>query len=439
MSRNIKIRGPGLVWGQLQLPGDKSISHRVALMAAVAEGASKISRFATSADCASTLECLKRLGIGIEQDGAQLQIEGRGLHGFKPETNPVRLWAGNSGSTIRMLSGLLAGQDFCSEIDGDHSLRKRPMSRIIEPLSLMGASIESRSGLAPLRIEGRPLKAIDYTSPVASAQVKTCVLLAGLLAEGTTSFSEPALSRNHTEIMLREFGAELKEYNGRLHITGGARLKPVDYSIPGDTSSAAFFVAAAAMLPDSKLTLRGICLNPTRTAFLEVISRLGADIKLENIAERHGEPVGDLVVKAGPLAADDLVISGATIPRIIDEIPILAVVATQIRGRIQVRDASELRVKESDRIRTVAEGIRALGGQIEEFQDGFAIRGPQKLIGGRIDSAGDHRIAMAFSIAGLAANGTTEIIGADSINVSFPEFYQLLAEITYQGWVSDAG
>jgi 3-phosphoshikimate 1-carboxyvinyltransferase len=238
--------------------------------------------------------------------------------------------------------------------------------------------------------------------------------------------------------MLREFGADFKEYDGKLTVTGGTGLKPVDYSVPGDTSSAAFFVAAAAMLPGSELTLPRICLNPTRTAFLEVMSRLGANIKLENVARRHGELVGDLVVRAGPLAAEDMMISGATIPKIIDEIPILAVVATQVRGRIQVRDAAELRIKESDRIRALVEGIRALGGQIEEFQDGFAISGPQKLIGGRVDSAGDHRIAMAFSIAGLAANGTTEITGADSVNVSFPEFYQKLAEVTPRGWVSDA-
>ncbi len=330
-----------------------------------------------------------------------------------------------------MLSGLLAGQRFSSEITGDASLRRRPMGRIIEPLSLMGARIQATAAnFAPLTIHGRKLRGISYASPVASAQVKTCVLFAGLLAEGHSVLSEPAPSRNHTELMLSEFGALVDASSaGAVSVEGLHELTPLDYHVPGDVSSAAFFIAAASILPDSELALRDVNLNPTRTAFVDVVRELGASVRTQNFRERHGELVGDIVVSSAQLRCErgGARLSGAIIPNIIDEIPILAVVATQVEGRVEVRDAKELRLKESDRIRTVAEGIRSLGGEIEEFEDGFAISGPQRLSGGRVETSGDHRIAMAFAIAGLIAEGTTEVIDAGCASVSFPGFYESLA------------
>jgi 3-phosphoshikimate 1-carboxyvinyltransferase len=333
-----------------------------------------------------------------------------------------------------MLSGLLAGQPFTTEITGDASLRRRPMARIIEPLGLMGAHIEASAGdFAPLAIEGRKLKAISYSTPVASAQVKSCLLFAGLLAEGCTRVTEPAPSRNHSELMLKEFGAFVDaSSSGVVSVEGLRELTPLDYHVPGDLSSAAFFIAAASILPDSELVLREVNLNPTRTAFIDLLRQLGASLRTENIREQHGEPLGDIVVASTQLRTKvkGTRISGAIIPNIIDEIPILAVVATQVEGRVEVRDASELRIKESDRLRTIAVGIRSLGGEIEEFEDGFAINGPQRLTGGRVETSGDHRIAMAFSIAALIADGSTEIVDADCASVSFPGFYESLEELT---------
>lgn len=434
MSRSMRIKGPARIDGSLSVPGDKSISHRIAMLASIASGTSRITGLASSADCKATLDCIRKLGVAVEDNGSELVIHGEGLFGYRPSAQVVDLDAGNSGSTIRMLSGLLAGQRFTSRIDGDASLRRRPMARIVEPLSLMGAQIEAvESDFPPLTIHGQQLRAIDYASPVASAQVKTCVLLAGLLAAGRTSFSEPALSRNHTELMLKELGACIDIHSpGAVSIEGRHELNAIGYQVPGDISSAAFFIAAATVLPGSKLLLKDVNLNPTRTAFLDVLAQLGARIQPKNVREQHGELIGDLMVSSHRLSTGPrgIILSGAIIPNIIDEIPMLAVVATQVEGRIEVRDAKELRVKESDRIRTVAQGIRALGGQIEEAEDGFSIGGPQRLTGGRVNSAGDHRIAMAFSIAGLIADGTTEIEGADCASVSFPGFYESLAMLT---------
>jgi len=432
MSRSMKVKGPARISGSLKVPGDKSISHRVALLASIARGASRITGFASSADCRATVDCIRKLGIVVHEDPVSgLVIHGEGLFGYRPEQSIVHLDAGNSGSTIRMLSGLLAGQRFTSVITGDASLRRRPMARIIEPLGLMGARIEATAAnLAPLTIHGRNLQSINYASPVASAQVKTCVLFAGLLAEGSTVVSEPAVSRNHTELMLREFGATVDDSKlGTVSVDGLRELTPLDYRVPGDLSSAAFFIAAASVLPDSSLVLREVNLNPTRTAFVDVLKELGANVITGDDRAQHGELVGDIVVSSARLrsARRGTLLSGAIIPNLIDEVPILAVVATQVEGRVEIRDARELRIKESDRIRTVAEGIRSLGGEIEEFEDGFAINGPQKLRGGRVKTAGDHRIAMAFAIAGLIAEGTTEIIDADCASVSFPEFYDSLA------------
>jgi 3-phosphoshikimate 1-carboxyvinyltransferase len=408
------------------------------MLASIASGSSRITRFASSADCRATLDCIRRLAIQVDEADSEVLIHGQGLFGFRPPPpsgqQHVRLDAGNSGSTIRMLSGLLAGQTFTSEITGDASLCRRPMARIIEPLTLMGARVEAIAGnFPPLTIRGCGLRAIGYESPVASAQVKTCVLLAGLLANGTTIYCEPALSRDHTEVMLQEFGAiSGRHSNGTLTVEGLHELYRLDYQVPGDVSSAAFLIAAASILPESELTLRDVGLNPTRTAFLGVLGDLGASISTQNRKERHGELVGDIVVSSGPLRSDlrGTLLSGATIPNIIDEIPILAVVATQVEGRVEVRDAKELRIKESDRIHTVAAGIRSLGGEIEEFDDGFAITGPQRLTGGRVETCGDHRIAMAFAIAALMAEGTTEIIDAECATVSFPEFYESLTMLT---------
>jgi 3-phosphoshikimate 1-carboxyvinyltransferase len=434
MSRSTTVKGPASVSGSLTVPGDKSISHRVAMLASIASGSSRITGFASSADCHATLNCIRKLGIAVDVTGPELIIHGLGLFGYRPEATVVQLNAGNSGSTIRMLSGLLAGQRFTSEITGDASLCRRPMSRIIEPLSLMGARIEATAGnFAPLKIHGQKLRSISYASPVASAQVKTCVLFAGLLAKGRTVVSEPALSRNHTELMLREFGAVLDASSAdAVSVEGLNELTPLDYQVPGDVSSAAFFIAAASILPGSQLLLRDVNLNPTRTAFLDVLRNLGAAVHTRSARELHGEPVGDVSVSSAQLRSErgGTRLSGAIIPNIIDEIPILAVVATQVEGRIEVRDAKELRIKESDRIRTVADGIRSLGGEIEEFEDGFAITGPQQLSGGRVETAGDHRIAMAFAIAGLVAEGTTEIVDAGCASVSFPGFYESLATLT---------
>jgi len=441
MSRSIRIKGLSRVNGTLSVPGDKSISHRVAMLAAVAAGRSEIRRFASSVDCRSTLDCIKALGINIGESEDRVVIDGCGLDGFRAQDGLVRLEAGNSGSTIRMLSGLLAAQPFTSVIDGDASLRRRPMRRIIEPLNLMGCRIDAReSRFAPLTIHGTRLAAIDYVSPVASAQVKTCVLFAGLFANGQTSFTEPAPSRNHTELMLAEFGARFdkSEADNRMSIEGGAELRPVEYSVPGDVSSSAFFMAAATVLADSQLIIRDVNLNPSRTAFIDVLNDLGANIQVENLALRHNEPVGDIRVASRELKSEKrgTVIAGTTIPNLIDEIPILAVVGSQVEGRLEVRDARELRVKESDRIRSVVAAIKSLGGEIEEFEDGFAIEGPQRLRGATIESAGDHRIAMAFTIAGLVAEGSTEISDANCVAVSFPEFYDLVAAITPHGTVS---
>ena len=416
------------------------------MLASLASGVSTIRGFSSSADCRSTLQCIKSLGINVSANGHSITITGMGLRGYSPISHPVSLDAGNSGSTIRMLSGILAAQDFTSIVDGDASLKRRPMRRIIDPLIRMGARIEARENkYPPLRIDGGPLNAIHLDSKVASAQVKTCILFAGLFADGVTSITEPSQSRDHTEKMLPEFGALLEisdREDGRkiISINGGRELRPVQYAVPGDLSSAAFFIAATAILPGSHLILKGVNLNPTRTAFLEAVKLFGAGIEIQNYSLVHAEPKGDIAVRGRTLksAMEGILIAGDWIPRLIDEIPILSVMATQVEGRIEIRDANELRIKESDRIRTVVDSLRAMGAEVEEFDDGLAIVGPQKLKGAQIDSAGDHRIAMAFCIAGLIAEGTTEIIGADCAAVSFPEFYSLLAEVAGEGVVEDA-
>lgn len=429
-SQRVVVTGSSRLRGDFSLPGDKSISHRSALFAAIGEGRSEIRNYSTAQDCQSTLDCLEALGVTITRSPTLVTVEGVGLGGLRESA--TMLDAGNSGSTIRMLSGILAGQPFTTRITGDESIQRRPMKRVIDPLTLMGARIEAREGnFAPLAISGGGLQAIDYTPPVASAQVKSCVLLAGLFATGTTIVREKTPTRNHTEVMLRECGAafseEQTEAGAALAVRGGEPLRALgDYTVAGDLSSAAFFVGAALIVPDAAIRLRHIGINPSRLALIEVLQQMGGAVEIVDARLAHGEPVADLLARTSELRGDhDL--SGAVIANLIDEIPILAVIATQLDGTLTIRDARELRVKESDRIRAIVDNLRSLGVEVEEFEDGLRLRGRQRLRGGRIDSRGDHRIAMSFAVGGLIADGETTIDGAEAASVSLPEFYQLIA------------
>ncbi len=408
------------------------------MCAALGAGPSRLLNYSSARDCQSTLDCLEALGVSIKRSGkrsgkrsrAAIEIAGVGLHGLQAPTRVLD--AGNSGTTIRLLSGILAGQPFTTEITGDESIQRRPMKRVIEPLTLLGARIEARDGsYAPLRIHGGNLKAIEYTPPVASAQVKSCTLLAGLFADGVTSVIETTPTRNHTEVMLRECGVMLQSEptnaGERLSLAGGQALKPLgEYTVAGDLSSAAFFLVAALIVPDAEIHLRHIGINPSRTALLDVLRQMGGQLEISNERLAHGEAVADLSARSSELTGD-LTLSGAVIANLIDELPILAVAATQLDGTLTVRDARELRVKESDRIRALVDNLRQMNAQIEEFEDGFQIKGKQRLHGAVVDSFGDHRIAMAFAIAALVAEGATQIVNADAAAVSLPEFYQLLA------------
>jgi 3-phosphoshikimate 1-carboxyvinyltransferase len=415
--------------GTVRAPGDKSISHRAAMVAAIAHGPSEVFNYSPSQDCRSTLGCLKALGVSIEPAGSAIRIEGKGLKGLLPPKSVLD--AGNSGTTMRLLSGILAGQSFESSITGDESLQRRPMRRIIEPLTRMGAQITARDdGFAPLQIRGGALQPITYSLPVASAQVKSCLLLAGLFAEGTTTVVEPATTRNHTEIMLAQFGARVEVMDRMVAVAGPAELKGCEYHVPGDISSAAFFIAAALALPDSTFQLKDIGVNPTRTGLIDLLRQFGAAIEVSNERTWQGEPVADLVVRSSQLHnPTQLIVGGETIPAIIDEIPILAVLGTQTEGGLSIRDARELRVKESDRLRAVADNLRRMGAEVDEVEDGLRIPGPQPLRGAQIYSHGDHRIAMAFAIAGLLATGPTEIQSSDVAAVSFPDFFNVLEQV----------
>lgn len=431
---NMKIRPAKTINGTVELPGDKSISHRAAMLAAMAVGETRIDNFATSADCASTLTCLAALGVGIRREGGTIIIKGVGKTGFlRPNT---ALNCGNSGTTMRLLAGILAGQNFESTMTGDESLQKRPMKRIIQPLGEMGVIITSNEGKAPLTVSGKnKVSAIDYSPPVASAQIKSCVLLAGLNSNGVTTVLESVQTRDHTERMLRWFGvdvgAEVIENGTRLSVDGGASLTARDISIPSDISSAAFFMVAAACLKDSDITLPNVGINPSRRAVLDVLRDLGAHIEIEVVVEMCNEPVASLRIRGGQgmgKATESPVLRGKIIANLIDEIPILAVFATQVESGLEIRDAAELRVKESDRIAAIVENLRKMGAEVTEFPDGFHV-GRSDLKGAAIDSFGDHRIAMAFAIAGLLADGETEITGADCADVSFPGFFQSLASV----------
>jgi 3-phosphoshikimate 1-carboxyvinyltransferase len=424
-SHIIKIAPAAHLSGDLQLPGDKSISHRSAIFAAIGEGVTRLRNYSSARDCQNTLECLETLGVGVIRNPGLITIEGVGLDGLRETSRALDV--GNSGSTIRMLSGILAGQKFTTGITGDESIQRRPMKRIIDPLTLMGARIEAReNNFAPLRITGGDLKGIEYSPPIASAQVKSCVLLAGLFADGRTTVIEKTPTRNHTEVMMRECGAAISDVE--ITVIGRKPLRALgDYTVAGDLSSAAFFIVAALITADAELRLRHIGNNPSRTGLIDVLKGLGAHIEIENPRLAHGEPVADIVVKSSELKGD-LELSGGIIANLIDEIPILAVAATRLRGTLTIREARELRVKESDRIRAIVENLRRMGVEVEEFEDGLRLTGPQSLKGAQIESFGDHRIAMSFAVAALVAEGETEIFGADAASVSLPEFFQILSD-----------
>ena len=421
------IRPARNVLGSLRLPGDKSISHRYGMLAAFAEGTSRFTNFSTGADCASTLKCMEALGATVRklEDGI---IEVAGVGGqVKPSSEPLD--CGNSGSTMRMISGLLAPQAGTFTLVGDASLSRRPMERIRKPLAEMGAQLTLTEGHAPITIEGAKLKSIDYTTPVPSAQVKTCMLLAGLQTEGTTTVRESVRTRDHSELALRAFGAELTRTVDSVSIRGSQKLRAIEAPVPGDISSAAFFLCAAALFPGSSLVLDHLGLNPTRATLLDVLTALGAQISVLNLEEKNAELVGTVQISAPPEGLGSTAITGALAAQLIDELPVLAAIAPYTSGGIRIRDAKELRVKESDRIALVAQNLRAMGAEVIEFEDGLDVPGGQTLHGAKIDAGGDHRIAMAFSVAGLRAEGETLIQGAESAAISFPEFFDLLDQV----------
>jgi 3-phosphoshikimate 1-carboxyvinyltransferase len=419
--------------GIISLPGDKSISHRYAMLAAIAEGESTIANYSTGADCQSTLRCVEALGAKVERRGEGdervVAIHGDPLRTGGALREPAGdLDAGNSGSTIRMLSGILAAQRFASRIGGDESLSRRPMQRVMAPLKQMGASIDARDGsFPPLTIQGQPLHGIDYTLPVASAQVKSCVLLAGLFAEGDTIVREAVRTRDHTEIALREFGAEIETERRVITLRGGAKLTGRELGVPGDLSSAAFFLVAALLVPEANLVIHGVGLNPTRSALLDFLVSMGASIKVLDLRQTAGELAGDLRVRASKITGG--VIEGAMTAALIDEIPALAVLGAASSGGLTVRDASELRVKETDRIAALADNFARMGVHMETAPDGFRIAGGQRFHAAELDSVGDHRIAMAFAVAALAADGPCSIADAGAAGVSFPEFFSTLRQI----------
>lgn len=415
------------VSGAIHLPGDKSISHRYAMLASIAEGTTRISNYSTGADCQSTLACMRALGAANETRDGVVCIHGHGLDGLRAPSSTLD--AGNSGSTIRMLSGILAAQPFVTTIGGDESLSRRPMARIMTPLAQMGAHMEARENkFPPLTIHGAKLHAIDYALPVASAQVKSCVLLAGLYADGRTTVREPLRTRDHTELALREFGADVEVDRLAITVTGHPRLRGRELRVPGDLSSAAFFLVAALIVSESSLTIEGVGLNPTRSALLDFLAEMGAQIKILDVTSDGGELSGNVLIRNSRIQGG--VLEKARTAALIDEIPVLAVLGAASEQGLIVRDASELRIKETDRIATIAENFKRMGLKMEVHPDGFEVPGKQRFHAAEIDSFGDHRIAMAFSIAALAADGPCTIVGADAASVSFPEFFDTLQRVT---------
>lgn len=418
--------------GELTVPGDKSISHRAVMFGALSEGITEVTNFLQGADCLSTIDCFRRLGIEIENTPKRIRIHGKGLHGLTAPTDILD--TGNSGTTTRLISGILSGQKFETILNGDASIQSRPMKRIIDPLTRMGADIISMkgNGCAPLQINGschgqNQLHGIHYQSPVASAQVKSCILLAGLYADSPTSVTEPYVSRNHTELMLTGFGADIRTEGTTASICPDPHLSAMNVEVPGDISSAAYFIAAGLMVPDSEILIRNVGINPTRDGILRVIHDMGGDLTILNEKISGGEPVADLLVRTSDLHGT--VIGGAIIPTLIDELPMIAVLACLAEGTTIIKDAQELKVKESNRIDVVVNNLRSMGAHIEATEDGMIIEGGYPLHGAVIDSKLDHRIAMSFAIAGLAADGETEILGADCVKISFPGFYEMLKKL----------
>jgi 3-phosphoshikimate 1-carboxyvinyltransferase len=416
--------------GALSVPGDKSISHRYAILAALAKGRSEIHNFSPAADCGSTLECLRRLGIFVDVEKDRVSIHGNGLRGLKAPKK--KLDAENSGTTMRLLAGVLAGQSFSSTLTGDASLRRRPMRRVIEPLAQMGAQIRAHGAeFAPLEISGAALHAIDYSLPVPSAQVKSAILLAALFASGATSVTEPVRTRDHTELALAGFGVDVRISGATVRVTGPpeAAFDARQLAVPGDISSAVFFLAAALILPGSSLLIPGCGLNPTRTAILDVLATMGAPISLVNVGMHHGELSGDISIRHAVLAGG--VISGPLVAQLIDELPMLAALGPYTEQGIEIRDARELRIKESDRIAALAENLRRMGAKVEEFPDGLKVQGKTagKLRGAELDPHGDHRIAMACGVAALGAEGPSVIHDAGCVAVSYPGFFKIFAQL----------
>ena len=407
--------------GELTVPGDKSISHRAVMFGSLAKGTTKITHFLEGADCLSTISCFRKMGIDIENNNGEILVHGKGLHGLSAPVDILDV--GNSGTTTRLISGILAGQNFVSELTGDDSIQSRPMKRIMTPLLSMGADIASIKGnnCVPLRIAGHPLKAIHYDSPVASAQVKSCVLLAGMYSDGITSVTEPVLSRNHTEIMLNYFGARVTSEGTTASIAPEPYLFAREITVPGDISSAAYFIAAGLLVPGSEILLKNVGINPTRDGLLRVCKDMGADITLLNV-NMDGEPTADLLVRASSLHGTT--VGGEIIPTLIDEIPMIAVMAAFAEGTTVIKDAKELKVKESDRILVMAENLSRMGADITPTDDGMIIHGGKPLHGAEIDSYLDHRVAMSFAVAGLLCDGPLSIKGGDCVKISYPEFYE---------------
>lgn len=425
---NLQVKRAGSLQGEIEIPGDKSITHRALLLGSLGSGTVHVRNYLDGADCRATVGCIRSLGVAVNRRQNELLVHGRGLHGWREPSDLLDCI--RSGTTMRLLSGLLAGQPFMSILNGRTQLRARPMDRVIAPLRLMGARISARAGdrLPPLCISGTPLHGIEYRSPVASAQVSSCVLLAGLFAEGTTSVIEPARSRDHTARMLRARGVAVSVEGNSQSLQGPAiELAGIDVNVPGDISSAAYLIVASLLVPGSALLLKSVGINPSRTGILDVLSAMGATIDIVNERDEGGEPVADLFVRQQELAATT--ISGPLIPRLIDEIPILALAATQANGVTTIRDASELRVKETDRIATIVAALRALGATIEPRSDGLVVEGPTELRGALVESAGDHRIAMMAVIGGLIASGETVVTDIERVQDSFPGFEHMLAGV----------
>nr|WP_295284407.1 3-phosphoshikimate 1-carboxyvinyltransferase [uncultured Blautia sp.] len=417
----MEIRKQKNLKGTLIVPGDKSISHRAVMFGSLAKGTTRISHFLEGADCLSTISCFRRMGIEIEKNGSEILVHGKGLHGLSAPEGILDV--GNSGTTTRLISGILAGQKFTSELDGDDSIRTRPMKRIITPLQAMGADIASQkdNGCAPLIIHGKALHGIHYDSPVASAQVKSCILLAGMYADGITGVTEPFLSRNHTEIMLNYFGADVVSEGTTATVRPEPVLEGRDVVVPGDISSAAYFIAAGLLTPGSEILLKNVGINPTRAGILKVCMDMGADITLLN-ESTEGEPTADLLIRTSSLKGTT--IEGAVIPTLIDEIPMIAVMAAFAEGTTVIRDAQELKVKESDRIAVMVDNLKRMGADIEGTDDGMIIHGGKPLQGATIDSHLDHRVAMSFAVAGTICDGSLDILNGDCVKISYPEFYQ---------------